>query len=53
MADETIVNRIMSEYENMRAAAAEKRKKRVDEVNKKFPRLGEIDKEILDAVLTM
>ena len=46
MADETIVNRIMSEYENMRAAAAEKRKKRVDEVNKKFPRLGEIDKEI-------
>lgn len=46
MADEMTVNKIMGEYEEMRIEAANKRKKRIDEINGKFPRIEEIDKEI-------
>lgn len=46
MADERVINRIMSEYEELRMNAAQERKKRIDAVNKKYPRIGEIEKEI-------
>lgn len=46
MADEKIVNKIMDEYESLRMKAANERRKRIDEVNRRFPRIGEIDKEI-------
>ena len=45
MADEQTLNRIMNEYEELRISAANERKKRIDEVNKKIPRVAEIDKE--------
>lgn len=34
------------EYEELRISAAYERKKRIDEVNKKIPRVAEIDREI-------
>lgn len=46
MADEKIIDKIMIEYEELRTNAANERKRRIDEVNKRFPRIGEIDKEI-------
>ena len=46
MADKKVINKIMSEYENLRITAATERKKRIDNINSKFPRIGEIDKEI-------
>ncbi len=46
MADETVLNKIIDEYEVMRIKAAEKRKIRINEVYDKFPRIEEIDKEI-------
>lgn len=46
MADENIINKILADYENLRITAAAERKKRIDEVNSKFPRIAEIDKEI-------
>ena len=36
----------MNEYEELRISAANERKKRIDEVNKKIPRVAEIDREI-------
>ena len=46
MADEQTLNRIMNEYEELRISAANERKKRIEEVNKKIPRVAEIDREI-------
>lgn len=46
MADEKIINKIMNEYDNLRVVAAADRKKRINEVYEKFPRIKEIDKEI-------
>ena len=46
MADEQTLNHIMNEYEELRISAANERKKRIDEVNKKIPRVAEIDREI-------
>ncbi len=46
MADERIINKIMTEYDNLRVKAATDRKKRISEVYSKFPRIEEIDKEI-------
>lgn len=46
MADENTLNRIMDNYEELRMRSALERKKRIDEVNKKVPRIGEIDREI-------
>lgn len=46
MADEKIINKIMNEYEELRMNAANDRKRRIEAVNKSFPRIGEIDKEI-------
>ena len=50
MADEQTLNHIMNEYEELRISAANERKKRIDEVNKKIPRVAEIDREIFNAV---
>ena len=46
MADEQTLNHIMNEYEELRISAANERKKRIEEVNKKIPRVAEIDREI-------
>ena len=46
MAEERVINKIMDEYEELRMNAANDRKRRIEEVNKNFPRIGEIDKEI-------
>ncbi|MCH5210377.1 MAG: ATP-binding protein [Oscillospiraceae bacterium] len=46
MADEIILNKIMDEYEKLRQNAADKRRVRIEEINKNFPRISEIDKEI-------
>ena len=46
VANEITVNRIMEEYEELRIKAANRRKSRIEEVYKNFPRIGEIDKEI-------
>ncbi|MBQ8301607.1 MAG: ATP-binding protein [Clostridia bacterium] len=46
MADERIINKIMTEYDNLRVIAAADRKKRISEVYASFPRIEEIDKEI-------
>ena len=46
MADEQTLNRIMNEYEELRISAANERKKRIEKVNKKIPRVAEIDREI-------
>ena len=46
MENERTLNKIMDEYEMLRINAANDRKKRIDDVNKKFPRIAEIDKEI-------
>ena len=47
MAEERVINKIMDEYEELRMNAANDRKRRIVEGNKNFPRIGEIDKEIL------
>lgn len=46
MTNEQILNQIIEEYENLRTSAASDRKKRIEEVNKKYPRIEEIDREI-------
>ena len=46
MADERVINKILSEYENLRIAAANERKERIENVYKKFPEIKEIDAEI-------
>lgn len=46
MKDEKIINKILSEYENLRITAAAERKKRIEEVYKKYPQIDEIDNEI-------
>lgn len=46
MADERLVNKIISEYEELRTNAANDRKRRIDEVYKKYPKIEEIDREI-------
>ena len=46
MADEQTLNHIMNEYEELRISAANERKKRIEKVNKKIPRVAEIDREI-------
>lgn len=46
MADEKTLNKIMSEYEDLRINAANDRKRRIEEVNSHFPRIAEIDREI-------
>lgn len=46
MADENIINKIMDEYEELRMHTANERKKRIEAVNKEFPRIAEIDREI-------
>ena len=46
MADERVINKIFSEYENLRIAAARERKERIENVYKKFPEIKEIDGEI-------
>lgn len=46
MADEKIINKIMAEYENLRAKAAAERKRRIEIVHGKFPRIKEIENEI-------
>lgn len=48
MADENTLNKIMAEYEELRMKASAERRKRIDEVNKKIPRIGEIDREIFN-----
>lgn len=48
MADENTLNRIMDEYGELRMKASAERKNRIDEVNKKVPRIGEIDSEIFN-----
>ena len=46
MADEKIINKIMSEYERLRTKAAEERQKRIALVHAKLPRIKEIENEI-------
>lgn len=46
MENERVLNKIMDEYETLRMNAVNDRKKRIDNVNKRFPRIAEIDKEI-------
>ena len=46
MADERVINKILSEYENLRIAAANERKERIESVYKNFPEIKEIDAEI-------
>ena len=46
MADEKILNKIMDEYEKLRQKANDKRKLSIDKVNKNFPEISEIEKEI-------
>lgn len=46
MTDENTLNKIMTEYEELRTNAANERRKRINEVNSKFPRIAEIDREI-------
>lgn len=46
MADERIVNKIISEYERLREKAANERKKRIALVYEKLPHVKEIDAEI-------
>ncbi len=46
MADERIVNKIISEYERLREKAAKERKSRIALVYEKLPRVKEIDAEI-------
>ncbi len=46
MADENTLNKIMDEYEELRMKSALERQKRIEEVNRNIPRIGEIDKEI-------
>ncbi len=48
MADENTLNRIMDEYEELRMKASAERRKRIEEVNEKIPRIGEIDREIFN-----
>lgn len=48
MADENTLNKIMDEYGELRMKASVERKKRIDEVNEKVPRIGEIDREIFN-----
>lgn len=50
MADEQTLNHIMNEYEELRISAANERKKRIEEVNKKIPRVAEIDERFFNAV---
>ena len=46
MTDENTINKILSEYEELRIKAANERKQRIAEVYNNFPRIEEIDKEI-------
>lgn len=48
MTDEKVINRILLEYEDLQRNAANDRKKRVADINARFPRLGEIDREIFE-----
>lgn len=48
MADERTLNKIMERYENLRLRAVNERKSRIDEVNRKFPRIAEIEREIFN-----
>ena len=44
-----MIDKILNEYEDFRAAAEFERKNRIKAVYKKFPRIEEIDKEIFSA----
>ena len=46
MADEKVINKIMAEYESLRMKAANERKKRIEIVYAKLPRIKEIEAEI-------
>lgn len=46
MADENVINRILSEYENLRITAAAERKKKIDEVYQNYSEIADIDKQI-------
>ena len=46
MADSAVINKIFGEYEGLRMKADAERKRRINEVYEKFPRIKEIDKEI-------
>ena len=49
MADNEIVSKIFSEYEELRNKASNDRQRRIDEVYGKLPRIKEIDEEIYRA----
>lgn len=46
MADEKILNKIMNEYDELRTRAANERRMSIERVNKKVPKIAEIDNEI-------
>ena len=50
MADEQTLNHIMNEYEELRISAANERKKRIDEVNKKFREWLKLTERFFNAV---